>query len=251
MNRLPKDSFPHVTLFIIGICIILFACEIFTQYLASGTFKLSLTPSVLDQIGGATSYGILQRGEWFRIFCAPWYHLDIMHLFFNMLALYMCGEFLEPFIEKGWFLSLFLLSAMGGVFFSILFLADTTVSVGASGGIMGLLAASVVVTTKIQQKKLKKEIFYRMIAPLISTLIPIIPILINWVLGKDNQSDGIDHAGHIGGVIVGVILGFVIINIWPRFEAQPRFQVQMSVIGSLLTLLSFLAVGYGMLMGHI
>ena len=246
MSRLPKESFPLLTVFIILVCVVLFLVEALVQYKVGNAFHLSISPQVLGRLGGATKSGILERGEWHRLFAASWLHVDAMHLFFNMMALYLVGEFLEPFVEKGWFLTIYLFSALAGVFLSIVFLPESIVSVGASGGVMGLLTAGTILTAKIQQPKLKREIFQRLLMPLVVTLIPLLIVFINWILGKPSHSDGIDHAGHIGGALAGVVLGYNVLKVWPSFEPQPRFQMYAAMVGLVLLLCSFLAVGEGL-----
>ena len=73
----------------------------------------------------------------------------------------------------------------------------------------------------------------------------LIPSLIP--LASHRQSGRIDFAAHFGGAIVGLLVGFVLLKIWPRDAERPRFQaasVALAVV-SVLCLASSLVLAYG------
>lgn len=72
-------------------------------------------------------------------------HGGILHLAFNMLALWMMGRILEPLLGAGKFLTLYLISGFAGSVLMAL-LAPTTPVVGASGAIFGTFGALFIIT---------------------------------------------------------------------------------------------------------
>ena len=86
-------------------------------------------------------YGVNLFGQWWRVFTAAFLHIGPIHLAVNMLALLLFGSELERQLGRWRYLSLYLLSALGGAA-AIQLLGDPRVPVaGASAAIYGLLGA--------------------------------------------------------------------------------------------------------------
>ena len=91
---------------------------------------------------GATSRDlVVGSGQWWRIALAPILHASTSHVVGNSFALAFVGFRLEPMIGRGWFLLIFVVSALGGVAGSLYGNDPGIASLGASGAITGLLAA--------------------------------------------------------------------------------------------------------------
>ena len=105
-------------------------------------------PSVgtLIALGGLNGTLVLHDGEWYRLFSAPLLHGGMVHLGMNGLALLISGGLLERLVGRAWLLALFAIGALGGSLMSLAINPPTLVSVGASGAIMGLLAAGLVLS---------------------------------------------------------------------------------------------------------
>ena len=140
---------------------------------------------------GANLGFLTKNGEYFRLLTCAFLHIGIVHLLFNMYALYVIGPQVESFFGKFKFTLIYLLSAISASTLSLIF-NDNVISAGASGAIFGLLGAL-----------LYFGYYYRVYLGnvLKSQIVPI--ILINLVFGF--VVSGVDNAAHIGGLIGGVL----------------------------------------------
>lgn len=138
----------------------------------------------------AVNRGYVVNGEYYRLITGIFMHGGILHLLFNMYALYIIGMQLESFVGKAKYLTIYLLSGLAGSMLSIFF--SSGYSVGASGAIFGLMGAL-----------LYFGYHYRAYlgTTLKSQIIPL--IVLNLLLGF--TMSGIDNWAHIGGLIGGVL----------------------------------------------
>ncbi len=129
-------------------------------------------------------------GQYYRLLTGMFLHANLVHLIFNMYALYIIGMQLESFLGRYKYLMVYLLSGLAGSVLSIFFNAG--LSVGASGAIFGLLGSL-----------LYFGYHYRIYLETVvkSQIIPI--ILINLCIGF--AISGIDNSAHIGGLIGGLL----------------------------------------------
>jgi membrane associated rhomboid family serine protease len=128
--------------------------------------------------------------QYYRAFTALWLHADFVHIFFNMIALLIVGPALEVLLGKVRFLALYLLAGLGGSVASYILSPHNEVGIGASGAIMGVLGAYVVIGLR---RRLP-------VAPVIGLLV------LNFLIGF---SGNIDWRAHLGGVVTGSVLAFV------------------------------------------
>lgn len=140
---------------------------------------------------GAMFTPLVKAGEIWRLVTSGFLHGGILHLFFNMYALYLIGTQVENFVGKWKFLLIYFLSMIAGSLMSAV-IHPTTVSVGASGAIFGLLGAMLYFgyTYRVYLGNVMR-----------SQIIPV--ILFNLLLGF--MMPGIDNTAHIGGLIGGVL----------------------------------------------
>lgn len=129
-------------------------------------------------------------GQYYRLLTSMFLHANLLHLIFNMYALYIIGSQIENFFGKTKYLFTYIFSGVIAGLMSMIF--TNAWSVGASGAIFGLLGAL-----------LYFGYHYRMYLGTVikSQIIPI--IIVNLIIGF--SSTGIDNAAHIGGLIGGVI----------------------------------------------
>eukprot|EP00557_Chaetoceros_sp_GSL56_P013525 CAMPEP_0176483410 /NCGR_PEP_ID=MMETSP0200_2-20121128/3902_1 /TAXON_ID=947934 /ORGANISM="Chaetoceros sp., Strain GSL56" /LENGTH=942 /DNA_ID=CAMNT_0017879807 /DNA_START=143 /DNA_END=2974 /DNA_ORIENTATION=- len=101
---------------------------------------LGPSAETLVSMGAKESLLIVQNGEVWRIISAMVLHAGLIHFVLNMLALWFVGKAVEQC--HGFFpsLLLFVVPGIGGTILSAIFLPNM-VSVGASGGIFGLIGA--------------------------------------------------------------------------------------------------------------
>ena len=138
-------------------------------------------------------------------------HGGFFHILFNMYALWLFGSVLE----RSWGASKFIIFyfACGlAAGLAQMFLVPYGQSIGASGAIMGLIAAFAYTYPNVQ--------FY---------IIPIpFPIKVKWlavgyavldIFGGFSGSDGVAHFAHLGGLVMGLIL----VIVWNKKDKKPTY----------------------------
>jgi rhomboid protease GluP len=183
----------------------------------------------------------LADGELWRLWTVTLVHGGLLHLGFNMVALWMTGPIVEQIYGSWLFVVFYLLAAAGGSVASFLFGGAAT-SVGASGAIFGLFGV-LLAASRTHHPVLDRQA--RSLVGRIGTL-----ILINLIFGLSIR--GIDNAGHIGGLLAGLWLGFVVTpgrvttlrSLWrpPTGEAAPAGSRVLPVAG-VIGLVAVLAIG--------
>jgi membrane associated rhomboid family serine protease len=165
------------------------------------------------------------QGEWWRLITAAFLHASILHIAFNMLALWWIGGPIEAAIGRWRYLALYAVSGLAGSAGALL-AAPQAVTVGASGAIFGLLGAMLV----IQWQQTGS------IAGPALTL-----ILIN--LAITFAVPNISYGGHLGGLVGGILATLAITHLGRRHVAYGRVGLLgvLSLVG--LGLLS-VAVAY-------
>ena len=137
-------------------------------------------------------------GQFWRLFTPMFLHstTSILHIGFNMYALYVIGAGLERFYGHQRFLILYLLAGFSGNVMSFLFTPAS--SLGSSTAIFGLLGAQGIFLYQ------NRSVFGRMAQRSLLNLVLI--AVINLVIG---MSPGIDNWGHVGGLIGGVVFAWI------------------------------------------
>lgn len=171
------DGNPRVTKAIIGLCVTIFVLQI-SGYINQNNYSL-WAPAV-------------NAGEWWRIITAGFFHVNTLHIAFNMYALWLLGPNLEQLLGHRKFSALYLLSLLGGSTASYLFNPPITASVGASGAIFGLFGATVVIARRLG---LDASGIYGIIG---------INLVIGFII------PGIDWRAHVGGLVAGALSAWVI-----------------------------------------
>ena len=91
--------------------------------------------------------GVADGALW-QLVTSMFTHVEIWHIGFNMLALYVLGPHLESVLGRARFLALYLLSGLVGSATVYWLAQESSVTVGASGSLFGLMAALLVVAVK-------------------------------------------------------------------------------------------------------
>lgn len=149
---------------------------------------------------------LVRRGEWWRPITAAFLHSrgSVLHILFNMYALYLFGPRLERQVGTVAFVGLYLASALGGgVAFQ--YLAEGG-AVGASGAIFGLFGAVLVGTYPLRRTPHGADQFRRLLLLLGINLA--LPLLV----------PGIAWEAHVGGLVIGMI----IVSLWQRIPPGSR-----------------------------
>ena len=187
---------PIVTWTIIGMCVGVFAVDSFLNGL-NGVGLMSGGGPLLEW--GYVSADTVAAGEYYRIITSAFLHLGLLHLVFNMWALYLFGPLVEQLYGHLEYLAIYLLCAIGGSVLTILAAPDQS-AVGASGAIFGLLGLAFAVS---RRRHLALPRQTRMILGQVGTL-----LIIN--LAFTFFVPGIAIFGHLGGLAVGLVLGWLL-----------------------------------------
>ncbi len=123
-------------------------------------------------------------------------HHDLMHIFFNAYAMFSFGRLLEVLSNRGHIPTIFLLSGLAGNALSLM-LNPNVASIGASGGIIGLLGYTAVYA--IKRKQFLDPAFRRNIFINIG-FIAVFGLVLFEV---------IDNYGHLGGLVAGAVYGLI------------------------------------------
>jgi membrane associated rhomboid family serine protease len=191
---------PIVTYVLMGICIAAFIGEIAGGASASGS---SFGGSRLFEEGALNGPDVA-GGDYWRVVTAGFLHAGFFHLFFNMFSLWILGQLLEPAIGHVRFALIFFVSLLAGSFGALL-VDPNTLTVGASGGIFGLMGAAVVVMRN------------RGINPMESGLGLWIGLNLLITFAVPNISIG----GHIGGLIGGGLAALVLFELPDNARVPP------------------------------
>mmetsp|Transcript_12840 Transcript_12840/g.18211 ORF Transcript_12840/g.18211 Transcript_12840/m.18211 type:complete len:525 (-) Transcript_12840:134-1708(-) len=173
---------------------------------------LSVNPMIgpsadtLLKMGAKQTSLIVDDGEWFRIFSPVVLHAGLIHYFLNMIALWFIGSAVE--MSHGFIncTIIFIIPAVGGNIMSALFLPQY-ISVGASGGIFGLIGAclaDIVINWNLLFLKTSASDESNAKRVWVVLLWLLFDIFINCVIGL---TPFVDNFTHLGGMIYGFLCG--------------------------------------------
>lgn len=187
----------------------------------------------LTALGGVTGSLVVGGGEWFRLLAAELLHAGPIHLGFNVVALALAGVTLERLVGSAWFLTLFVVGAVGASGLSIAINPPDLVGVGASGGIMALFAATLVLSWRFPPGAERSRLRMNSLQILMPTLVAI---------GPSVDGATIDFGAHLGGALTGLGLGAGLLAAWPRRRPSPGVApVTLVVLGGAVATLAVAA----------
>lgn len=146
---------------------------------------------------GASFKPAVQQGQLHRLITAMFLHGGLVHIAFNMYALFILGTMIEKLYGSFNYFIIYFISGICSSILSVMLSATMSMSVGASGAIFGLLGAALVFGYR-NKNSVGKEFMKGIIQV----------IAINIVIGLSIPQ--IDNLGHIGGLIGGIVISFII-----------------------------------------
>jgi len=187
-NQAEKHFIPFLTYILLSINLIVFVL----MTLAGG----STDQRILIAFGAKVNT-LIQAGEIWRFLTSAFIHIGLMHLIFNLYALWSLGPFVEERFGHWRFFIIYILSGLGGSIASFFF--SSALSAGASGAIFGLLGA-------LLYYSLRRPSLWK--SGLGMNLIMV--ILINFGFGLTQP--GIDNFAHLGGLLMGIMTSIFLTN---------------------------------------
>jgi rhomboid protease GluP len=195
------------TVLLLGVISLVFLAEVMASAASGGT-PWDLDVQLLTRLGGSSRDLVVREGQWWRVLTAPLLHGGALHVGLNALALWIIGPRLERLVGSAWFLAIFASSCLVGDLFSLAINWRSIVSIGASGGIMGLFATALIVSFGLEPgSSLRTELqsdAARVLAP------ALIPALFIPLMG--GTQDGVDVAAHLGGALGGLAPGLFLMQ---------------------------------------
>jgi membrane associated rhomboid family serine protease len=199
MRKVHRQSQPYLTMVLVALGVAVFVVDQVwtTQILfADGPH----TVSVLAWEGQLYGPNV-HDGDWWRPITVGFVHGNLMHVGFNMFLLYLLGQMLEPALGRVRYLSLYLVSLLGGSALILLVDPDQR-TVGASGAVFGLMGAAFV---GMRSRGINP--FQTGIGPLL-----VMNLFLTFVIPN------ISIAGHLGGLAAGAGAGWVLFELAPRIS---------------------------------
>jgi rhomboid protease GluP len=147
---------------------------------------------------GAKVNSLIAAGQVWRLLASMFLHIGLLHLFFNGYALYIFGIQVERLYGSSRFLAIYLLAGLYGSLLSFAF--GPELSAGASGAIFGLLGAMLAFFRR------HRETFGTWGRRQLVNLL----VVAGLNLGLSIAVPGIDILAHLGGLVSGAVLGWVL-----------------------------------------
>jgi membrane associated rhomboid family serine protease len=90
---------------------------------------------------GALIGAAVEQGDWYRLVTAAFLHGSLIHLLFNMLALWWIGSMVEENLGTARYLLVYFASALAGSAGALIMTGPLEITIGASGAVYGILGA--------------------------------------------------------------------------------------------------------------
>ena len=206
---------PHVNRILLIANTVIFAVYWFSS---NGIF---ISPKIADIIADEfvmVPQNVIHGQRLYTLITSMFMHAGWLHLFGNMLFLYIFGDNVEDVLGHGGYLVFYIVSGLAAAFAHILSIfftpmlsdlvgipisSDLTAGVvGASGAISGVLGAYLVLYPKA---KILTIVTY-FILPIPAIIFLGVWFVLQWLYGLFDVSGGVAYWAHIGGFVMGMIL---------------------------------------------
>ncbi|MFD0864639.1 rhomboid family intramembrane serine protease [Tessaracoccus lubricantis] len=163
------------------------------------------------------------NGEWWQLLTSGFAHVELWHIGFNMLVLYLLGPNVEQMVGRWRFLAIYFISLLGGSASVMLFTSPLTSTLGASGAIYGLLGAMLILAIK-HRGDVRGILTWIGINVVVSFL---------WA--------NVSWQGHLGGLVGGVLATLVVLYLpkdqrrwqWPLLALLAVLSLGLSYLGAM------------------
>lgn len=149
-------------------------------------------------IGGQCAPPLIDVGgnEWWRIVTSGFLHGNLIHVGLNMFVLYILGTLLEPAIGTRRMLGIYFVSLIAGSLGALLLAEPFQNTVGASGAIYGMFAATLLIARARGLNQVVTQLGFWLGLNLLLTF----------------TVSGISIGGHLGGLAGGAIAGYLVLQ---------------------------------------
>lgn len=189
---MPIKKKPVITIGIIAINVLVFVWLSF--------FGMTEDAGYMLEHGAMFVPFVLNNHEYYRLITSMFLHFGFSHLMNNMIMLFFLGSILEDEIGSFKYLLLYFMSGLAGNVLSAamdLKTGEFIVSAGASGAIFGVIGALLIIVAK-NHGHLRTLDGRGMVFMVVCSLY------------HGFTSTGVDNMAHIGGLVVGILLAFIL-----------------------------------------
>jgi membrane associated rhomboid family serine protease len=200
-------------------------------------------PGSINQPGGSLwdrwllAGVLLQQGDWWRMVTAMFLHGFVLHIVFNMIALWYIGGPVEQYLGRTRYVLLYFVSGLAGSAGSLFGVSMLTPTVGASGAIFGILGAMLILEWNATGR------FGGAAASMIA-----INLIFNFAY--NGAGGNISIGGHIGGLIGGILVTLAYANFGRGHAAYGRLGAR-GIAGLVAVAAASVAVAYLKVHGQI
>lgn len=190
--RAARDTVPYFSFILVACLVVVTLFQLKTENFESyAKFGEQST-----EIAGLVK-PLVWQGEWWRLLTYAALHgIFPLHLYFNAQALYGFGSLIEYLSNRAHLATVFLLSVIGGGLLSLFFMPEVK-SIGASGGIMGLIGYMAIYGYR-RKRQLPPDFLRSMLVNI--SFIAAFGIIAYQI---------VDNFGHLGGLLTGASYGFL------------------------------------------
>ena len=183
--------------------------------------KLALLPASASRQYSDGSVELVRGvsdGAWWQLMTSAFTHVEVLHIGFNMLALYFLGPMLENVLGRWRFLAVYLVSGLAGSAAVMLFADPHSQTLGASGAIFGLFGATLALS-----RQLNLDMRWVVVLIVLNLVFTFAAPQISW-------------QGHIGGLITGAAVGAA----YAYAPSQRKALVQVGISVAVVVMLAAL-----------
>jgi len=146
----------------------------------------------LFRAGSMVGADVAWHGEYWRLLTSAFLHGSLLHLGFNMLALYLFGPYVEAALGRVRFLLTYLTVSVAASVFVYWLSSPLSQTVGASGAVFAIFGLALLLLIRQRQNVTGMLVL----------------LAINGVISLQS---GISWQGHLGGFVTGLLLGAMFI----------------------------------------
>jgi len=190
----PVTKYPIFSYIIMGINLLLFIL----MEMDGGSNDVM----TLIRYGAVSHHLVFTMGEYHRLFTPIFLHIGFMHLMVNSMSMILFGMRAERYLGHVKFLLIYLLSGIAGNL-AMALSSEFAVGAGASGAIFGMIGAL------FAFMKLRKQ-YVENFNTGVLTIIIVVNVLMGFTMNNLPDMPNVGNAAHIGGLIVGLILGYLL-----------------------------------------
>jgi rhomboid protease GluP len=159
-------------------------------------------------------------GEWWRLITYMFLHANLLHIAFNMWCLWDLGGLCESLYGRWTYAAIYFTTGIGAGLATLAW-NRSALTIGASGAIFGL-AGALIAAFKLGEFSLPREA--------LSGTLRSLMIFVGFNLFLGVTMPGVDNAAHIGGLIMGLIVGALVAVLAPQPEHASRRVVLFAVL---------------------